>query len=176
MRLGFRPEGTRLKGNEMKRTLRLAAASLIALGGFVAPSLADDATKPASGMTGTESGTTTGGSMTPDTSTTGSTSADASVDDVVSAIGTAKTSAAQIGTITDASKVKIVRVSDLAAGENAAELEKALNENKEQVTELQTAVEANAALKAELDKQQVQATNVVATSIEADGTVTVFVQ
>lgn len=78
--------------------------------------------------------------------------------------------------MTDVSKVKVVRVSELATGEDATTLETALTENKDQVTEVQAAVEANATLKAELEKQQVQASSVVAAKTDADGTITVFVQ
>ncbi len=68
-------------------------------------------------------------------------------------------------------------MSDIAtAEEDKTKLETALSENKEQVTALQTAVEANAALKAELDKQKVEASSIVAAKMEADGSMTVFVQ
>jgi hypothetical protein len=162
----------------MTRTLTLAAASLIAIAGL-SSAMADDATKPAAGATmGTEGGAAieSGTAITPDTSTTGSVSADTNFGDVISSIRAGKTNAEQLGTITDVSKVKVVRVDELAKGENANALENALTENKEQVSDLQAAVEQNTALKAELEKQQVQASSVVATKTEADGSVTVFVQ
>src|SRR5690606_38959471 len=108
--------------------------------------------------------------------TTGSVAAEANFGDVISSIRAGKTNAEQLGTLTDVSKVNLVRIEDLAKGENATALENALTENKEQVSELQAAVEQNTALKAELEKQQVQASSVVATKTEADGSVTVFVQ
>lgn len=161
----------------MKRTLTLAAASMIAIAGLSGASYAEDATKPAAGATtGAESGAAGTTTIAPDAGTTGSVSADVNFDDVISSIRNAKSDAEQIGTLTEASSVKVVRVSDLATGENATALETALSENKEQVTELQAAVEANAALKAELEKQQIQASSVVATKTEADGSITVFVQ
>lgn len=157
----------------MNHTLKLAAASMIAIAGLAGASYAEDATKPAAGAT-TEGGAIGTTPIVPDTGMTGSVSAEASFDDVISSIRTPNADA--IGAITDASKVKVVRVSELATGEDATALETALSENKEQVTEVQAAVEANAALKAELEKQQVQASNVVAAKTEADGTITVFVQ
>lgn len=157
----------------MNRTLKLAAASMIAIAGLTGASYAEDTTKPDAGVT-TEGGAMETTPMTPDTGTTGSVSADASFDDVISSIRTPNTDA--IGAVTDASKVKVVKVSELATGEDATTLETALTENKEQVTEMQAAVEANATLKAELEKQQVQASSVVAAKTEADGTITVFVQ
>ncbi|RUM99545.1 hypothetical protein EET67_01180 [Pseudaminobacter arsenicus] len=161
----------------MKRTLTLAAASMIAIAGLSGASYAEDAMKPAAGATtGAESGATGTTTIAPDAGTTGSVSADVNFDDVISSIRNAKSDADQIGTLTEASNVKVVKVGDLATGENATALETALSENKEQVTELQAAVEANTALKAELEKQQVQASSVVAAKTEADGSITVFVQ
>lgn len=162
----------------MKRTLTLAAASIIAIAGL-SSAMAEDASKPASGATmGTESGATTesGSAITPDTSTTGSVSSEANFGEVISSIRAGKTNAEQLGTITDVSKVNVVRINELAKGENAAALENALTENKEQVSDLQAAVEKNTALTAELEKQQVEASSVVAAKTEADGSVTVFVQ
>lgn len=162
----------------MKRTLTLAAASLIAIAGL-SSAMADDATKSATGATmSTESGAATesGTAITPDTSATGSVSADANFGDVISSIRAGKSNAEQLGTLTDVAKVKVVHVNELAKGENSKALENALTENKDQVADLQAAVEQNSALKAELEKQQVQASNVVATKTEADGSVTVFVQ
>jgi hypothetical protein len=156
----------------MKRTIALAAASMIAVAGFAAPSFAEDATKPAAG-TETQSGTT----ASPDTGTTASTTADADISTVIAAIGANQTSVTQIPTITEVSKLKVVKVGDIATEDADKEkLETALSENKEQVTALQTAVDANAALKAELEKQQVETSSVVAAKLEADGSMTVFVQ
>jgi hypothetical protein len=70
--------------------------------------------------------------------------------------------------------VKVVKISEL--GGSATELQTALTENQDDLTKLRSAVEANPALKAELDKQQVEVASIVATSIEADGAVTVYVQ
>lgn len=156
----------------MKRTIALAAASMIAVAGLAAPSFAEDAMKPAAG-TETQSGTT----ASPDAATTASTTAEVDTSALIAAIGANQTSVTQIPTITDVSKLKVVKVSDIAtADEDKTKLETALSENKEQVTALQTAVDANAALKAELEKQQVEASSVVATKMEADGSMTVFVQ
>jgi hypothetical protein len=155
----------------MKRTIILAAASLAAVASLAAPSLAQDATMPEAGA---ESGAT-GGAMTPDPGPTASTEATPpTMADVIAAIEANDTSAGQIGTITAVGEVKVVKISEL--GGNATELQTAVSENQENVTKLRSAVEANPALKAELDKQQVETTSVVATEIEADGAVTVYVQ
>jgi hypothetical protein len=154
----------------MKRIVTLAAASLIAAAGFAATSLAQDTTKPPPGG---ESGAATGG-MSPDTGTTAVIEKKPTLADVTAAIEDSGATASQIGTITAVGEVKVVKINEL--GGNATDLQTAVSENQEDVTKLRGAVEANPALKAELDKQQVEVSSVVATKIEADGAVTVFVQ
>jgi hypothetical protein len=155
----------------MKRMFNLAAASLIAVAGIAAPSLAQETTKPAPGA---ESGAT-GGAMTPDPGATASTTtAPPTMADVIAAVEGNDTSAKQIGTITAVGEVKVVKISEI--GGSATELQTAVSENQEDVAKLRSAVEANPALKAELDKQQVEASSIVATAIQADGAVTVYVQ
>jgi hypothetical protein len=153
----------------MKRMITLAAAALAIL---AAPSFAQDTTKP---MPDADSGAATGGAMTPDTDTTGATTtAPPSIADVIAAVKANDTSASQIGTITAVGEVKVVKISEL--GGSATELQTAVTENQDDLTKLRNAVEANPALKAELDKQQVEISSIVATEIEADGAVTVYVQ
>lgn len=156
----------------MKRMIILAAASLAAVAIPVAPSFAQDTTKPRPGVEGDAA---TGG-ISPDTDTTGATTTTAppTMADVIAAIEANDTTVTQIGTITAVGEVKVVKISEL--GGSATELQTAVSENQEDVTKLRSAVEANPALKAELDKQQVETTSVVATQIEADGAVTVYVQ
>jgi hypothetical protein len=154
----------------MKRIVTLAAASLIAVAGLAATSLAQDTTKPPPGG---ESGAATGG-LSPDTGTTAVIEAKPTLADVTAAIEDSGATASQIGTITAVGEVKVVKINEL--GGNATDLQTAVSENQEDVTKLRGAVEANPALKAELDKQKVEVSSVVATKIEADGAVTVFVQ
>ena len=154
----------------MKRIVTLAAASLIAAAGLAATSLAQDTTKPPPGG---ESGAATGG-LSPDTGTTAVIEAKPTLADVTAAIENSGATASQIGTITAVGEVKVVKINEL--GGNATDLQTAVSENQEDVAKLRGAVEANPALKAELEKQQVEVSNVVATKIEADGAVTVFVQ
>ncbi|NGO55128.1 hypothetical protein [Allomesorhizobium camelthorni] len=152
----------------MKRMITLAAASL-AIASLTAPSFAQDTTTPVPGAEG-------GGAMTPDIDTTGATTTTAppSIADVIEAVKANDTTASQIGTITAVGEVKVVKISEL--GGSATELQTTLTENQDDLTKLRSAVEANPALKAELDKQQVEVASVVATEIEADGAVTVYVQ
>lgn len=154
----------------MKRIVTLAAASLIAAAGLAATSLAQDTTKPPPGG---ESGAATGG-LSPDTGTAAVIEAKPTLADVTAAIENSGATASQIGTITAVGEVKVVKINEL--GGNATDLQTAVSENQEDVAKLRGAVEANPALKAELEKQQVEVSSVVATKIEADGAVTVFVQ
>jgi hypothetical protein len=155
----------------MKRMITLAAASL-AIASLTAPSFAQDTTKPRPGVEGDAA---TGG-VSPDTDPTGATTTTAppTIADVIEAVKANDNSASQIGTITAVGEVKVVKIREL--GGSATELQTALIENQADLTKLRSAVEANAALKAELDKQQVEVASIVATEIEADGAVTVYVQ
>jgi hypothetical protein len=154
----------------MKRIISLAVVSLIAAASFAAPSFAQDTTKPAPGN---ESGAATGG-MSPDPGTTAVIEAKPTLADVTAAIKDSGSTASQIGTITAVGEVKVVKISEL--GGSATQLQTAVNENQADVTALRSAIEANPALKTELDKQQVEVSSVVAAAIEADGAVTVYVQ
>jgi hypothetical protein len=154
----------------MKRIITLAAASLIAAAGLAATSLAQDTTKPPPGG---ESGAATGG-LSPDIGTTAVIEAKPTLADVTAAIKDSGTTASQIGTITAVGEVKVVKINEL--GGSATDLQTAITEMQADVTRLRGAVEANPALKAELDKQKVEVSSVVAAKIEADGAVTVYAQ
>ena len=154
----------------MKRIISLAVVSLIAAASFPAPPFAQDTTKP---PTGDESGAATGG-ISPDTGTAEVIEAKPTIADVTAAIADSAESATQIGTITAVGEVKVVKISEL--GGSATQLQTTVNEKQADVTKLRSAIEANPALKTELDKQQVETSSVVAAKIEADGAVTVYVQ
>jgi hypothetical protein len=114
--------------------------------------------------------------MPTDTSTTASTDAKANFGTVMSSIKAGKTNVSAITGLTTVNKVNVVKVSDLAQGNNMQALDKAITDNQTDITGLQTAISGNAALKAKLDAEQVQASSVVAADVEADGSVTVFVK
>jgi hypothetical protein len=97
-------------------------------------------------------------------------------DTVMSAIQASKTNVSTIGSLTTVNDVNVVRVGDLAQGNNMQALDQAVTEHQADITSLQSAITANTALKAKLDAEQVQASNVVAADVEADGSVTVFVR
>ena len=111
-----------------------------------------------------------------DTSTTASTGTKANFGTVMSSIKAGKTNVGAITGLTAVSKVNVVKVSDLAKGNNMQALDKAITDNQADITGLQTAISGNTALKAKLDAEQVQASSVVAADVEADGSVTVYVK
>jgi len=114
--------------------------------------------------------------MQTDTSTTASTGAKANFGTVMSSIKAGKTNVSAITGLTTVSKVNVVKVSDLAKGNNMQALDKAITDNQADITGLQTAINGNTALKAKLDAEQIQASSVVAADIAADGSVTVYVK
>ena len=170
----------------MKRTLAMITAVLMA---SAAPALAGEAMKKdavdAQLGTSTETqieadaGTSTdmdaGADLDIDTGTTASTGADANFGSVISAIQADQTSPAEIESMTDVSGVEVVRVSELQGSDPAA-LDNALEQNNAQVTELRTAIEANPAITAKLEEEAVDVSSVVATKMDTDGSLTIYVR
>lgn len=113
---------------------------------------------------------------TTDSGITASTSSDANFGLLMSSLNGNVDTAAEIQAMTDVSNVNVVKVSDLAQGNNQVAVNNAISKNAEATTELQTAIEANSALKAELDQQSVDVSSIVAADVGADGQLTVFVQ
>lgn len=111
-----------------------------------------------------------------DTTTTASTDAKANFGTVMSSIKAGKTNVDAIGSLTTVSEVNVVRVDDLAKGNNMQALDRAITDNQADITSLQTAISGNTALKAKLDAASIDASGVVAANIEADGSVTVYVK
>jgi hypothetical protein len=147
----------------MRRSTKIAAVLLASV--VAGPALAEDSAT-----------TTTGTAVETDASTTASTDAKANFGSVMSSIKAGKTNVSAISGMSTVSKVNIIRVGDLAKGNNMQALDKAIMDNEADITSLQTAIGANTALKAKLDAELVQASSVVAANVEADGSVTVYVK
>jgi len=159
----------------MKRSI--AIVSLLLATTISAPVMAEDGAKQTGSQTQTETGTTAQtGTTGTDTDTTASTSAKANFGTVMSSIKAGKTNVSAIGALTAVSQVNVVRVGDLAQGNNMQALDKAVADNQTDIASLQTAVSGNTALKAKLDAESVQASSVIAANVEADGSVTVYVK
>ncbi len=143
-------------------TRKIAIAGLLMASVFAAPSFATDVK--------------TGAGANVDASTTASTAAKASFGTVMSSIKAGKSNAASIQSLTDVNTVNVVRVGDLANGNNMQALDKAVVDAKADIDGLHTAIDANAALKAKLDAQSVTTSSIVATTVESDGSLTVYVK
>lgn len=120
--------------------------------------------------------TTAGTKVEMDASTTASTDAKANFGTVMSSIKAGKTNVSAISALTTVSNVNVIRVGDLAKGNNMQALDKAIADNQADISGLQTMIGANTALKAKLDAESIQASSVVAADVEADGSVTVYVK
>lgn len=137
----------------------LVIASLLAA--LTAPAFAEDAAKQSAQV---------------DTGTTASTAAKADVQTVMSSIEATNSNATAIQALTAVHRIDIVNVSDLAGAENLPALEKAVADNQADITGLQAAIMANSALKAKIDQESIDTSDVVAASIAPDGAVTIFVK
>jgi predicted homoserine dehydrogenase-like protein len=92
----------------------------------------------------------------------------------MSSIRAGKTNVGAINSLSTVSTVKVVQISDLAKGNNVQALDKAIADNQADIQSLRTAISGNAAFSGKLTADQ--ASNVVAATIEADGSVTVYVR
>ncbi len=90
----------------------------------------------------------------------------------VMAAGT--TTAGQVQTIREVSTVRVVRVNDWASADKQA-FDAAMSQNMKPVSDLQAALTANAAVNARLSEQKVMPANVVASQIQPDGSMVVYV-
>jgi len=98
-------------------------------------------------------------------------------DTLMSTINADTSAALDLSTITDASKITIVRVSTLssATGADVAGLDAALTSKASTMTSLHTKVEANAVLKGKLEAEGLTVDDVIAIKMNADGTIIVYV-
>ncbi|MBT1158858.1 hypothetical protein J1C56_25105 [Aminobacter anthyllidis] len=139
----------------------LAFAILLATAMAAAPAVAEDAAKAAAQV---------------DTSTTASTGAKADLGTVMSAIEASRSTATAIQAMTSVRSVQIVKVSEIATGDDKQALDSAVSDNQSDITGVQAAIMANATLKKQLDAETVDTSSIVAAAINADGSVTVFVR
>lgn len=95
---------------------------------------------------------------------------------VMSSIQAVKTSPTQIQGLTTVKSVNVVKVDDLAKGENMKALDEAVTKNQSDITSLRTAMTSNTAVKTALTNANVDVSKVVATEIGSDGILTVYVR
>lgn len=113
---------------------------------------------------------------TTDAGITASTSSDPNFGMLISSLNASANTAAEVQAMTDVSSVSVVKIDDLQKGNNQAAVSNAISKNAEATAELQAAIEANSALKAELEEQSVEVSSVVAAHVGTGGQLTVFVQ
>jgi hypothetical protein len=93
---------------------------------------------------------------------------------VISSIQASKTGATQIQGITEVKSVNVVKVNDLAKGQNMTALDNAVTKNEADIASLRTALTANAAVNTALTNASVDVAAVVAADVGNDGVLTVY--
>lgn len=93
---------------------------------------------------------------------------------VISSIQASKTGATQIQSITEVKSVNVVKVADLAKGENMTALDNAVTKNEADITSLRSALTANATVNSALTNASVDVAAVVAADVGSDGVLTVY--
>ena len=162
----------------MKRNLLFATAFAM-IAALSAPSFAES---PAQSKNPDSTGQTqinpgvqqlnTDGSDAADTTVT--TSSIGTVETLVPVMAAGTTTAAQVQTITQVSTVRVIRVNDWASANKQA-FDAAMSQNMKPISDLQAALAANAAVNARLTEQKVITSNVVASQIQPDGSMVVYV-
>lgn len=157
----------------MNRLATLSAATLIAL---ASPVLAQSTgtTDRLPLAQGPVSDQTTPDISGPDLSTTSATQPVDAAQAALDAINGAREASAKLGTVAAVSKINVVKISELGA--DPVELQSAIDANKDHMTGVQAAIKANPALSAKLSEQTLDLSAVVAAHIEADGSVTIYIQ
>lgn len=174
----------------MKRITALTAAALMSGALFAAPALAQTG-ETDTGVSGSVNGTVNGSGL-PDAGvdadvgananaaantsidTNATASIDSSWDGLMSAMANSGESKS-LSSMTDVGNVTVVKISSIDNADMDA-FAKARAENQASIDELHSAIDANAKLKAALDAQGVDSSDVVATNVAADGTLTVYVE
>lgn len=161
----------------MKRSL-LYATSIAAIAAFSVPAFAESPAQAedpdSTGQTQINPGSqqlNAEGETQTDMTTTASVG---SVETLVPVMAAGTTTAGQIQTIKEVSTVKVVRVNDWASADKQA-FDAAMSQNMKPVSDLQAALTANTVVNARLTEQKVMSSNVVASQIQPDGTMVVYV-
>jgi hypothetical protein len=93
---------------------------------------------------------------------------------VISSIQASKTGASQIEGITEVKSVNVVKVNDLAKGENMTALDNAVTKNEADITSLRSAMTTNTTVNTALTNANVDVAAVVAADVGSDGVLTVY--
>jgi len=163
----------------MKRNL-LLAASVAAIAAFSVPAFAESPAQAedpdSTGQTQINPGAQQLNAEEPnqaDTTTTGAIAvSDIETLSPVMAAGTR--TAGQIQTITTVGEIKVVHVNDWASANKQA-FDAAMSQNMKPINDLQAALAANTAVGARMTEQKVQATHVIASQVQPDGSLVLYV-
>lgn len=170
----------------MKRIIGLTTAALMSASMIAGPALAQTSPVPIPN-TSTDTGATEGnetmeapaGATTlpgeVDTDSTAAIGGQATFGDVLAAIEGNATNTAAIDTMTEVGSVDVVRVNELEDADTTA-LETATSERSAEITQLQGALEANTAVSAAIEAENVEIADVVAAETAADGELVIYVQ
>ncbi len=93
---------------------------------------------------------------------------------VISSIQSNKTGPSQIQAISEVTSVNVVKVGDIAKGENMSAFDNAVTKNEANITSLRTAMTSNTAVSSALTSASVDVNAVVAADVGADGVLTVY--
>jgi hypothetical protein len=164
----------------MRRTLAVAISALFLSGSMAAPALSKDAvqdhgSKANSPLPKSEKVPNTGG-VAPQSDSTGSISGDDAINMLLSAISDTNSSATALSAMKVVGKVRVVRVRDIAKGNDARTVAGAVKDNSRDRKTLQSAIRSNGRLSARLKQKRTSPSQVVAAKIEADGSLTVYAE
>jgi hypothetical protein len=163
---------------QMKRILALAFPTLFMAGALSTPVLAKDVPPQQGAMSGptlpkSESVPNTGG-ISPDHDPTGSISRNDAMSALLSAIAGAHGSATALSAMRKVAQLRVVRVRDIARGDDERTVANAVKDNAQDRKALQLAMRTNPVLSTRLKAKKTDPSQIVAARIEADGSVTVF--
>ena len=100
----------------------------------------------------------------------------ASFDQVMTSVKASKMGAEKIQGLTAVKSVNVVKISDIAQGQDMSQFDAAVTQNTADITALQTALTAKPEISKALTDANVQPTQVVAADVAMDGIVTVYVR
>jgi hypothetical protein len=155
-----------------KATIGVAAACTLV---FAVPSFAagprNDTNKATWSMSDSVQQTPNTGGVAPEDS--GAAQKQSPVNAAVAGIRASKDGAARVQSM---KKVAFLRIVDVGAGSDKAEIDKAVAENRNGVKALQDAIHANAPLQGKLKEKSIEPDQVVAVKLNDDGSLTVYVK
>jgi hypothetical protein len=106
--------------------------------------------------------------------TTGSTGSADYFHQAVSSIRSSHKAATEIAAVTNLDVIDVVEIDALAEGQNRAALDNAISDHAEAAGSLRSSIAANTVLSAALQDKGVDLSSVVAATVNADGSVTIY--